>query len=96
MNSYYPVGFEFAVELTYPEPESTSSGILISTSQIVGVTLILLSGKLLESMGAYWSLFLMCTSLFIGSILTALTPNILRRQEAFIKSHELKLCSSAE
>jgi hypothetical protein len=34
MTGYLPVGFEFAAELTYPEPEGTSSGLLNASSQV--------------------------------------------------------------
>lgn len=34
MTGYLPVGFEFAAELTYPEPEGTSAGILNAASQV--------------------------------------------------------------
>lgn len=34
MTGYLPVGFEFAVELTYPTPEGTSSGIVNAASQV--------------------------------------------------------------
>lgn len=34
MTGYLPVGFEFAAELTYPEPEGTSSGMLNAAAQV--------------------------------------------------------------
>ena len=34
MTGYLPVGFEFAAELTYPEPEGTSSGLLNAAAQV--------------------------------------------------------------
>ena len=34
MTGYLPLGFEFAVELTYPESEGTSSGLLNSSAQV--------------------------------------------------------------
>jgi hypothetical protein len=35
MTGYLPVGFEFAAELTYPEPEGTSSGLLNAAVQVI-------------------------------------------------------------
>ena len=35
MTGYLPVGFEFAAELTHPEPESTSSGLLNLSAQVI-------------------------------------------------------------
>ena len=34
MTGYLPVGFEFAAELTYPESEGTSSGLLNASAQV--------------------------------------------------------------
>ena len=34
MTGYLPVGFEFAAEITYPEPEGTSSGLLNASAQV--------------------------------------------------------------
>lgn len=34
MTGYLPVGFEFAAEITYPEPEGTTSGLLNASSQV--------------------------------------------------------------
>lgn len=42
MTGYLPLGFEFAAELTYPESEGTSSGLLNVSAQ-VGVFLLFLS-----------------------------------------------------
>lgn len=33
MTGYLPVGFEFSAEITYPEPEGTSSGLLNASAQ---------------------------------------------------------------
>lgn len=37
MTGYLPLGFEFAVELTYPESEGTSSGLLNCSAQVYRV-----------------------------------------------------------
>lgn len=37
MTGYLPVGFEFASEVTYPEPEGTTSGILNAVVQVRSV-----------------------------------------------------------
>lgn len=34
MTGYLPVGFEFSAELTYPEPEGTSTGLLNASAQV--------------------------------------------------------------
>lgn len=96
MNSYYPVGFEYAVELTYPSPEATSSGILISSAQTVGITLTLTAEIILEKLGAFWALMLMSCMLFLGVVITAFTPNILRRQEAFNEAKKYKTVPTSD
>lgn len=48
MTGYLPVGFEFAAELTYPEPEGTSSGILNAACQVFGITFTILYAELLN------------------------------------------------
>ncbi len=35
MTGYLPVGFEFAAELTYPEPEGKSCGLLNTCAQAI-------------------------------------------------------------
>nr|XP_022905717.1 uncharacterized MFS-type transporter C09D4.1-like [Onthophagus taurus] len=80
-NAYYPAGFEFAAELTYPQPESTSSGLIISMSQVFGVIFTLALGVLLKEFGTFWALCLMVFFLFIGCCVTVIIPNDLRRQK---------------
>ncbi|KAI4454467.1 major facilitator superfamily protein-related [Holotrichia oblita] len=81
-NAYYAAGLEFGVELSFPQPESSSSGVLISMSQICGTIFTLLLGKLLATVGAFWALSLMVGFLAIGILVTVFIPNILLRQKA--------------
>lgn len=39
MTGYLPLGFEFAIELTYPTPEGTSSGLLNCSAQVYYISL---------------------------------------------------------
>lgn len=48
MTGYLPVGFEFAAELTYPEAEGTSSGLLNASAQFFGIFCTMADGQLLE------------------------------------------------
>lgn len=41
MTGYLPVGFELAAELTYPEPEGTSAGLLNAVTQVCNDFIIL-------------------------------------------------------
>jgi hypothetical protein len=45
MTGYLPVGFEFAAELTYPEPEGTSSGLLNAAVQVIIILSIIKFGR---------------------------------------------------
>ncbi|XP_074030380.1 choline/ethanolamine transporter flvcr2b [Leptinotarsa decemlineata] len=83
VNCYLTVGFELAVEITYPLDESTSSGLLNASTQAFGVFIVLMLGKLNEKFGALWSLFSQVILLLIGTYLTYRIPNVKKRQEAF-------------
>lgn len=82
MTGYLPVGFEFAAEVTYPEPEVTSSGLLNASAQFFGIILTLLGGWLLEEFNDIVCNSVLSVSLFIGFILTALIKPDLKRQQA--------------
>jgi FLVCR family feline leukemia virus subgroup C receptor-related protein len=34
MTGYLPIGFEFAAEISYPQPEGTSAGLLNAAAQV--------------------------------------------------------------
>lgn len=51
MTGYLPLGFEFAVELTFPECEGTSSGLLNCSAQVTGTILMTASKGLLYAWG---------------------------------------------
>ncbi|XP_074540873.1 choline/ethanolamine transporter FLVCR1 [Halichoeres trimaculatus] len=80
MTGYLPLGFEFGVEITYPESEGTSSGLLNAFAQIFGIIFTLIQGKLTTSMDSplAGNLFL-CVWIFLGILLTALIKSELKR-----------------
>lgn len=82
MTGYLPVGFEFAAELTYPEPEGTSAGLLNAVCQVFGITFTTLYGYLFHLWGDFWANITMCVTLAVGTFLTTIIPNDLRRQNA--------------
>ncbi|XP_015108492.1 uncharacterized MFS-type transporter C09D4.1 [Diachasma alloeum] len=82
MTGYLPVGFEFAAELTYPEPEGTSAGLLNAVTQICGIILTTLYRILINTWGDFWANIALCCMLAFGAFITLVIPNDLRRQNA--------------
>ncbi|KAL6256394.1 hypothetical protein P5V15_012507 [Pogonomyrmex californicus] len=82
MTGYLPVGFELAAELTFPEPEGTSTGLLNAVVQIFGIALTSLYRHLLNIWEDMWANVTLCGILALGVLLTILIPNDLRRQKA--------------
>lgn len=82
MTGLLPVGFEFASELTFPEPEGTSSGILNASSQLFGVIFTTSYSILFDKLGDQWANIIMSIMLLIGAIMTACIKSDLRRQAA--------------
>ncbi|KAK3913646.1 Feline leukemia virus subgroup C receptor-related protein 2 [Frankliniella fusca] len=82
MTGYLPVGFEFAAELTYPEPEGTSAGLLNAAVQLFGILFTMFYGWVFERADHLWANIAMCLALLIGTVMTACIKNDLRRQAA--------------
>lgn len=82
MTGYLPVGFEFAAELTYPEPEGTSSGMLNAGAQVFGITFTMLYAEILDTFGDIAANLVMAAFLVIGTVITFLIKSDLRRQNA--------------
>lgn len=82
MTGYLPVGFEFAAELTYPESEMISSGLLNVSAQIIGFLLTLLGEWLFTSYGDITCNAVLTGCLLCGAVLTCFIKSDLRRQRA--------------
>lgn len=82
MTGYLPVGFEFGAELTYPEPEGTSSGLLNAASQIFGIIFTSVYSWLFSDYDDIAANVTMAVMLILGTIITALISSDLRRQNA--------------
>ncbi|XP_071823092.1 choline/ethanolamine transporter flvcr2a-like isoform X2 [Apostichopus japonicus] len=82
MTGYLPLGFEYAAELTYPESEGTSSGLLNASAQAFGIPFTILVGMVVSSKDAIFGNLILTGSLLIGSVLTACIKADLRRQRA--------------
>ncbi|KAL6062701.1 hypothetical protein STEG23_014901 [Scotinomys teguina] len=82
MTGYLPLGFEFAVELTYPESEGMSSGLLNMSAQVFGIIFTISQGQIIDNYGTKPGNIFLCLFLALGSALTAFIKADLRRQRA--------------
>ncbi|KAE9540693.1 hypothetical protein AGLY_003938 [Aphis glycines] len=82
MNGYLAVGYELAAELTYPESEGTSSGMLNAVVQVFGIIFTLVYRLILDAVGDKKANLFLSGTLVIGTFLTAMIPSDLRRQAA--------------
>ncbi|RUS89594.1 hypothetical protein EGW08_002612 [Elysia chlorotica] len=70
MTGYLPVGFEFAAELTFPESEGTSSGLLNASAQVFGIIFTLGMRAFMEQFTILSANTTMCGALLVGGIMT--------------------------
>ncbi|XP_069805808.1 choline/ethanolamine transporter FLVCR2 [Dendropsophus ebraccatus] len=82
MTGYLPLGFEFAAELTHPESEGTSSGLLNVSAQVFGLIFTTAQGQILDRFGIQAGNIFLCCFLLIGAIITGFIRSDLRRQRA--------------
>ncbi|XP_008946921.1 PREDICTED: feline leukemia virus subgroup C receptor-related protein 2, partial [Merops nubicus] len=94
MAGYLPLGFEFAAELTYPESEGTSSGLLNVSSQIFGIAFTIGQGQIMDCFGTKAGNLLLCSFLFLGTFMTAFIKADLRRQQANLDNEQTRLQGS--
>ncbi|XP_062899066.1 heme transporter FLVCR2-like isoform X1 [Mobula hypostoma] len=88
MTGYLPLGFEFGAELTYPESEGTSSGLLNEAAQVFGIIFTISQGKLIDYFGTKAGNIFIFVFLFVGTVLTAVIKSDLRRQKANMHARE--------
>ncbi|XP_043595066.1 feline leukemia virus subgroup C receptor-related protein 2-like [Bombus pyrosoma] len=79
---YVALGYEMCAEYTYPESEEITAGILNVANNVYGIVLILIMGRLLEVYGDIPVHVGLCMALLIGFIMTVLTKDVQRRQDA--------------
>jgi len=83
MTGYLPLGFEFAAEITFPESEGTSSGLLNASAQVFGIFCTMAAEQLLtHTKNDLIANGVLAVVLLIGTILTALIKADYRRQAA--------------
>ncbi|XP_019868184.2 uncharacterized MFS-type transporter C09D4.1 isoform X2 [Aethina tumida] len=88
-NAYMPVGFEFAVEMTYPLDEGTTTGMLNAMTQGLGVFTTIILGELNTRFGYFVAILCQAGLMFLGSLITIFIPNNLKRQKALIRNEAL-------
>ncbi|XP_046506437.1 feline leukemia virus subgroup C receptor-related protein 2-like, partial [Equus quagga] len=96
MTGYLPLGFEFAVELTYPESECMSSGLLNVSAQVFGIMLTIAQDQIIGKYGAMPANIFLCVFLTLGVVLTAFIKADLRRQKANKETPDNKLQEEEE
>ncbi|XP_009317769.1 PREDICTED: feline leukemia virus subgroup C receptor-related protein 2 [Pygoscelis adeliae] len=94
MTGYLPLGFEFAAELTYPESEGTSSGLLNVSAQIFGIAFTIGQGQIMDRFGTKAGNLFLCSFLFLGTVMTAFIKADLRRQQANLDNEQTRLQGS--
>ena len=80
------VGFEMASEITYPEPEGTTAGIMILGTQILSVFHAMAYSWMFRVIGDFWANIILTVTLLIGTGLTLMIPSDLRRKAAYKSS----------
>ncbi|KYN30097.1 PREDICTED: feline leukemia virus subgroup C receptor-related protein 2-like [Trachymyrmex cornetzi] len=82
MSGYLAMGYDLCTEYTYPESENIPAGLLYVTSNIYGIILIISLESLMNTYGDIPVHIGLCLALFLGFILTAITKDEQRRQDA--------------
>uniref|UniRef100_A0A1A7Y1F6 Choline/ethanolamine transporter FLVCR1 n=1 Tax=Iconisemion striatum TaxID=60296 RepID=A0A1A7Y1F6_9TELE len=86
MTGYLPLGFEFGVEITYPESEGTSSGLLNAFAQIFGIIFTLIQGRLTTDFSPLVGNIFLSSWILLGVILTALIKSELKRHNVNMRT----------
>ncbi|KAL6268571.1 hypothetical protein P5V15_001706 [Pogonomyrmex californicus] len=82
MSGYLALGYDLCTEFTYPESEHIPAGFLNIMTSIYGIILIIILGLLLNAYGDIPVHIGLCLTLLLGFILTAITKDEQRRQDA--------------
>lgn len=53
MTGFQPIGYEFAAELTFPEPDGPVSGIMNISTQVFGIVITLLISGIQQILGDF-------------------------------------------
>ncbi|CAG2239542.1 FLVCR [Mytilus edulis] len=76
MTGYLPVGFEIAAEITYPESEGTSSGLLNASAQLFGIIFTISMRAMMNEVSIFGANITLSSFLLLGTILTDQLDNL--------------------
>jgi len=79
---------EFAAEITYPESEGTSSGLLNASAQVFGIFCTMFGEWLYRVMDDRVANCCLASILLLGTAMTAMIPSDYRRQAALLSEKE--------
>ncbi|ESO87344.1 hypothetical protein LOTGIDRAFT_107425, partial [Lottia gigantea] len=71
MFSYLPVGYEVAAEITYPEPEATSAGILTACAMFLGMVFTNMIRVIMSVYGVFIGNIAMGSLLILGAVINS-------------------------
>lgn len=81
LTSYLPVGFEFAVEITYPESEAISAQLLNASTMLIGLIFTEIAAYLDLHFNDVAANAFFCAVLLLGTIITSVIKCDFRRQK---------------
>ncbi|RWS25059.1 putative MFS-type transporter C09D4.1-like protein [Leptotrombidium deliense] len=85
MYGFASIAADIAVDVTYPFPESKTSGVMFFTSTLVGITLAPTASSLIDKIGIYFTLIILIALMIIGGIALFCAKWNLKRNEIEIK-----------
>nr|KAG5710963.1 hypothetical protein BaRGS_013697 [Batillaria attramentaria] len=70
MTGYLPVGYQFAAEITYPEPEGSSSGLLTASAMVFGMVMTLGMRAMMNQVSIMAANIFVSATLLVGMCMT--------------------------
>ncbi|XP_058465288.1 heme transporter FLVCR2-like [Malaya genurostris] len=96
MTGFQPIGYEFAAELTFPEPDGPVSGILNISTQIFGLVITLLISGLQQILGDFVGNMVFAAFLMIDANIISLIKSELRRYNTHLEIEDEAAKEQAE
>ncbi|XP_052861150.1 feline leukemia virus subgroup C receptor-related protein 2-like [Anopheles cruzii] len=85
MTGFQPIGYEFAAELTFPEPDGPVMGILNISTQIFGIIITLLISGIQSTLGDFVGNIVFAAFLVLDGSIIALIKSDLRRYNTHLE-----------